>query len=122
MLATPLLSLVVHNKPALWTCLCLYSMTKSTSGATIFTSTIMLTTNSSPSETMGVVNSAAQAFSSLGRAVGPAMGGLLWSFSLGLRQVKGHQGVPFVVVGVISFGQFLVTRACPQSMNRTRKD
>ena len=101
----PLLSLVVHNKPALWTCLCLYSMTKSTSGATIFTSTIMLTTNSSPSETMGVVNSAAQAFS-----------------SLGLRQVKGHQGVPFVVVGVISFGQFLVTRACPQSMNSTRKD
>lgn len=74
---------------------------KSISGSNAFTSCLVLVNLAAPKESLGQVNGAGQTLASGVRALGPWLGGILWSVSLvsfnSLGIPAGHQWVPFAL-------------------------
>lgn len=74
---------------------------KSVSGSNAFTSCLVLVNLAAPKESLGQVNGLGQTLASAVRALGPWLGGILWSLSLvvfkSLGIPAGHQWVPFAL-------------------------
>ena len=81
---------------------------KSISGSNAFTSCLVLVNLAAPKESLGVVNGAGQTLASGVRALGPWLGGILWSLSLvtfnSLGIPAGHQWVPFALPIILAGG------------------
>lgn len=71
----------------------------------VFLSAVVLVNKSAPAGQLGAVNGAGQMLASAVRGAAPAMCGMLWAASLGLR-LPGHQFLPFAVVSVGFIGIF----------------
>jgi hypothetical protein len=67
--------------------------------------TVVLVNKSAPAGQLGAVNGAGQMLASAVRGAAPALCGLIWAASLGLR-MPGHQFLPFAVVGSLFVGIF----------------
>jgi hypothetical protein len=59
---------------------------------------VVLVNKSAPAGQLGAVNGAGQMLASAVRGAAPALCGVIWAASLGLR-LPGHQFLPFAVVG-----------------------
>jgi len=81
---------------------------KSISGSNAFTSCLVLVNLAAPKESLGSVNGAGQTLASGVRALGPWLGGILWSLSLvtfnSLGIPAGHQWVPFALPIILAGG------------------
>ncbi len=81
---------------------------KSVSGSNAFTSCLVLVNLAAPKESLGQVNGAGQTLASAVRALGPWLGGILWSLSLvvfkSLGIPSGHQWVPFALPVMLAVG------------------
>ena len=81
---------------------------KSISGSNAFTSCLVLVNLAAPKESLGQVNGAGQTLASGVRALGPWLGGILWSLSLvtfnSLGIPAGHQWVPFALPIILAGG------------------
>jgi len=119
---TPLMSAFRTNPGLLWSYIALNGALRGVTASTIFSCTAVIVNNSAPPGKLGFVNSLGQFSASLLRTVGPSLGGLLWSISVALKDVHGHQTLPFLVLGVFCVLQLMVTRACPKSLDKARKN
>ena len=81
--AIPVLNFV-HPKFLLWIVLMSILSLKMIFSALAFLATMVMVNNSVSTVHLGAINGLGQTFASLARAVGPALGGALWSFSLRL--------------------------------------
>lgn len=61
----------------------------------VLTSSMVILNLSASEETLGAVNGVGQMLASLARAVGPAICGAVWAFSVKFNFL-GHQSLPFV--------------------------
>ena len=81
---------------------------KSISGSNAFTSCLVLVNLAAPKESLGQVNGAGQTLASGVRALGPWLGGMLWSLSLvtfnSFGIPAGHQWVPFGIPIILAGG------------------
>jgi len=81
---------------------------KSISGSNAFTSCLVLVNLAAPKESLGQVNGAGQTLASAVRALGPWLGGILWSLSLAVFKSlgipSGHQWVPFALPVMLAVG------------------
>lgn len=74
----------------------------------------MIVNAAAPKESLGAVNGAGQSIASLVRALGPALGGLSWAWSLQLAAQHWwpawlpHQFVPFVITALMALGTDLI--------------
>jgi len=118
---TPLMSAFRKSPGLLWGYIALNGALRGVTASTIFSCTAVLVNNAAPPGKLGFVNSLGQFAASLLRTVGPSLGGLLWSIAVTLKDVRGHQALPFVVLGGFCVLQLLVTWACPESLNKARK-
>jgi len=97
---------VLPSHAAMWVALGM----KSIAGTNAFTSCIILVNTSAPKGSLGAVNGIGQTLASGVRALGPALGGLLWAWSiklfkaLGLESAWGHQFIPFGIAALIGLG------------------
>lgn len=108
---------------ALWTLTALHHLVRVACQTFAFTSIMIMINNSATPETLGVVNGIGQMSASGIRAVGPALGGLMWQYSL-----KSELAWPlnyhfvFVVLTLVSiFGAFAAS-IIPKSCDRRRSD
>ena len=85
---------------------------KSISGSNAFTSCLVLVNLAAPKESLGQVNGAGQTLASGVRALGPWLGGILWSLSLvafkSLGIPTGHQWIPFALPIILAGGCIVV--------------
>ncbi|XP_024370083.1 probable peptide/nitrate transporter At3g43790 isoform X2 [Physcomitrium patens] len=78
------MSSLLNNAPFLQWCLLLFcTAARSISACTAFTGSLILVSNSATPENMGAVTGLSHSFCSFFRANGPAIGGLVWSYSSG---------------------------------------
>ena len=79
-----------------------------------FTACLILVNAAAPKDALGAVNGAGQALASAVRALGPALGGLSWAWSLQLEPALPawlpHQYLPFAVAAAMMLGTDLVYR------------
>ena len=80
---------------------------KYVAGTNAFTSCIVLVNLVSPKESLGAVNGFGQTLASGVRALGPALGGIMWASSIRLfnsidEDLWGHQFLPFSFVSIIA--------------------
>jgi len=81
---------------------------KSAAASNSFTSCMILVNESAPPGTLGSVNGVGQTLASAVRAVGPALGGFSWAWSLqlfkalGAPSTFGHQFLPFSIAAGVS--------------------
>ena len=83
-------------------------------GTNAFTGCLILVNACAPVESLGAVNGVGQSLASLVRALGPALGGLSWAWSLQLAELAWwpgwlpHQYLPFVLAGLLALGTDVV--------------
>jgi len=71
-----------QNSRTLWICLLTTSTIKNVLATLTFTAIIITINHSVMDESLGKVNGVGQSMASLARAIGPALGGVLWSLSV----------------------------------------
>jgi hypothetical protein len=87
---------------------------KAISGTNAFTGCIILVNAVAPKDSLGAVNGAGQSLASLVRALGPALGGLSWGWSLQLAELAWwprwlpHQFLPFAAAGALALATDIV--------------
>eukprot|EP01039_Chlorochromonas_danica_P000379 gene379-412_t len=102
----------------LWPALILLSTIKNVFSCLCFTA-VMIQVNHSVSEKyLGAVNGLGQSFAALARAVGPALGGALWSLSIQTENVF----VNFMVVSFVLVGCGIINRHLPLSLDQKYHD
>eukprot|EP01104_Vermistella_antarctica_P003012 TRINITY_DN1318_c0_g1_i2.p1 TRINITY_DN1318_c0_g1~~TRINITY_DN1318_c0_g1_i2.p1 ORF type:complete len:745 (-),score=181.09 TRINITY_DN1318_c0_g1_i2:1897-4131(-) len=84
--------------------------------STTFVPVMVFVNNSVPTHNLGTVNGVGQACASLARAIGPALGGAIWSMSESIRQVPGHQYILFVAVAACIVATLLLSYRLPPSL------
>lgn len=73
---------LISNEYALWAAILLHQLLRTMFTSFTFSSVMVLVNETTTSETLGIINGIAQAFASLVRTIGPALGGIMWSSSL----------------------------------------
>ena len=102
-LCYPLLLYVRRAHPAAGYALfsVVFSLQQAVTG-TSFTSSSLMINEASPRPQIGAVNGAGHTLGSFTRALGPGIGGALWSFSLTAFS-RGGQFIPFALVEIVAF-------------------
>ena len=99
----PLVSLLMpDHKHAALVMLSVTLVLRATTGTSVSTSAAMITNMSSPKGQLGEVNGFGMTMMALMRALGPAIGGFVWSTTLQLN-IPQHQ---FVTYGLVAAGAF----------------
>ncbi|KAK9841642.1 hypothetical protein WJX74_009288 [Apatococcus lobatus] len=96
-LLVPMTSIVAGNTPAVLSWLAASFCCIRVVSTSVFTCSMVMVNNSGPRSQLGAINGAGQAVAAFVRALGPALGGVLWGASLHLP-VPGHQYVVFALV------------------------
>ena len=118
----PLLGLAASSSgPVKWSVLAGAMLLRSVAGLLQGTSTFMVVSNSVPASSLGSLNGAAQTISSLGRTVGPALGGIILAWSL-----QGRHPWPLNIFAVYNFVAvilvvvYFVAASLPAHVNHVR--
>ena len=99
--------------------LSIYSIMRSICGSIAFTSSMLLLNNSAQSN-LARINGVSQTITCLTRSIGPAMGGLIWSWSLRNEYPFDFQFV-FYLTGLCSFFGFWLARLVPREYDSVVK-
>jgi hypothetical protein len=100
-LVFPLLSLSAGTPAVLWPLLFLTLGFKMACAASSFTTIMMMIARGAEGEHLGSVNGISQSLGSCARAVGPTLGGTIWSWSLTLPFTF-HQEAVFVLIAAMA--------------------
>ena len=106
-LGVPAASLFLPSRHAAMAALCVTLAMKSVAGASTFTASMVMVNTSSPPSQLGQVNGMGQSVAAFVRGAGPAIGGLLWSCSIGTG-LPYHQFLVFGLLSLMSIGTTLV--------------
>ena len=106
-LVIPAASLVMPSTKGAMGILSLALTFKSVAGVSTFTSSMVMVNVASPPKQLGAVNGMGQSVAAFVRGVGPAIGGLLWSLSLGTG-LPYHQFMVFAGLSVASIFASLI--------------
>ncbi|CAM6035092.1 unnamed protein product [Sphagnum compactum] len=117
----PISSLIATVPVLQWSLLLLCMAARSVSACTTFTGVLILVSNSASPEHMGAVTGLSHSFCSFFRAVGPACGGVIWSFASG-RQFPLHQFLAWQFVVFLSICTFGLSYLLPPSLSRPKLD
>ena len=91
---------------------------KSLCGVMCFSGSMLLVNKAAPKDQMGGVNGAGMTVAALGRAVGPMVGGWLWSASMSTA-VPGFQFLPFGASGLLCAASLAYYRTLPEDLRRS---
>jgi len=86
-------------------------------GVTAFTGCMFLVNKFSPPDQIGAVNGAGMTIASLSRAVGPIIGGWLWTTAMAWG-VPGYQYLTFGIAGLLCFATSVFFKAMPRPPTR----
>lgn len=100
----------------LWPLLVITCVCKSVMSCFAFTAVMILINHSVTEEHLGVVNGLGQSLGSLARAVGPALGGALWSISTSHQMVF----LNFLFTSALMMGCLLLSNKLPSSLDHQR--
>ena len=115
-MSIPVATLVGGNKLAAQLYLCLSLSLKNVAATHAFTSSMILV-NHAGRHALGPVNGAGQMLASFVRAIGPALAGVIWGFSLHLS-LPGSQFVPFATAAIVALlNQFIYLLVSPSLAN-----
>lgn len=106
----------------LWSVLCIFLIVRYTTSNLSFTAVFILISNSAPTWKLGAVNGLGQSIVALGRGIGPAPIGIIFSWSL-------RNGLPFpfdfrfafLILGCLSMLTIGISMLLPPSINRSIK-
>lgn len=116
----PVSSLLV-GAPILQWCLLLACMTvRSIAACSTFTGVLILVSNSASPENMGAVTGLSHSFCSFFRAVGPALGGLVWSYASG-KHFFLHQFLAWVFVAFLSTLTYSLSFYLPPTLTKPKR-
>lgn len=101
----------------LWPTLLLMSLFKNVFACLSFTAVMLQINHSVTNELLGKVNGMGQSLASAARAIGPALGGMLWSISIQRQFVF----LNFIAVMVILAASSMVNHWLPMSIDRKRR-
>lgn len=104
-----------YGSIVLWFLMSAHHLVRSFCQTFAFTSIMVMINNSATLETLGVINGAGQMCASGVRAIGPALGGIMWQFSLksGLPY-PGNYHLVFVLLSIVSFIGWLESQLIPK--------
>ena len=93
-------------------------------GANLFTPVFMLINGSAPQRALGAVNGFAQTQAAFWRALGPLIGGGVWSLSLGWSGAWAdvHHWAPYAVVAALTGFTYLVSLMLRKKVNEDDPD
>jgi hypothetical protein len=100
----------------LWPLLVITCVCKSVMSCFAFTAVMILINHSVTEEHLGAVNGLGQSLGSLARAVGPALGGALWSIGTSHRMVF----LNFLFTSALMMGCLLLSNRLPSSLDHQR--
>ncbi|OZJ04906.1 hypothetical protein BZG36_02505 [Bifiguratus adelaidae] len=103
----------VRDNTLVWIALVMALLFKTICSVTVFTSSMILISNSAPSlSTLGTINGFAQCMASGTRAIGPAVGGALYSWGLAQAWLPWHLRVQVVwlVLALVGFCTFSLSQ------------
>jgi len=89
--------------------------------ATMFTCSIILVSNSAKPNQRGSVNGVAQSVASFVRALGPLLGGLVWTWSVSIS-FSLHNHIPYVIVTLICIANCVIAWQLPLSLNKPQSE
>ena len=111
-MSIPVATLVGANKLAAQLYLCLSLSLKNVAATHAFTSSMILV-NHAGRHALGPVNGAGQMLASFVRAIGPALAGVIWGFSLHMS-LPGSQFLPFATAAIVALlNQFIYLLVSP---------
>ncbi|KAJ7523035.1 hypothetical protein O6H91_18G035400 [Diphasiastrum complanatum] len=115
------LSTILPSFPQLqWALLLAAMAARSVTACTTFTGVLILVSNSATPRSMGAVTGLSHSFCSFFRAIGPALGGMIWSYASKCAFPL-HQFLAWLFVIVLSFCTFGLSFLLPPSLNRPKK-
>lgn len=115
----PMSSLLFSAPVLQWTLLLLCMAARSVSACTTFTGVLILVSNSAAPGNMGAVTGLSHSFCSFFRAIGPACGGLIWSFASG-KTFFLHQFLAWQFVVVLSSFTYGLSFLLPMSLSKPK--
>jgi hypothetical protein len=104
------------GRAALWAELAPIMVVRAMIGSSAFTAVMIIVNNGSPTGSLGAVNGLGQAGASLSRALGPLLGGSIWSLSLS-SHLPAHQFLPFLLPVSICVAAVLLARRLTDEFN-----
>ena len=115
------LSSLLEYAPFLQWCLLLACMAaRSVSACTCFTGVLILVSNSAPPENMGAVTGLSHSCCSFFRAIGPAIGGLVWSYASG-KNFFLHQFLAWEFVVLLSALTYGLSSYLPPTLTQPKR-
>ncbi|KAG0590850.1 hypothetical protein KC19_1G131300 [Ceratodon purpureus] len=109
------------NAPLLQWCLLLACMAaRSVSACTCFTGVLILVSNSASPENMGAVTGLSHSCCSFFRAIGPAIGGLVWSYASG-KHFFMHQFLAWDFVVLLSVSTYGLSFYLPPALTQPKR-
>lgn len=116
----PVSSLLGSNPELQWSLLLVCMAVRSVSACTTFTGVLILVSNSASPENMGAVTGLSHSFCNFFRAVGPAIGGLVWSYASGKRFFL-HQFLAWDFVVLLSTLTYGLSFYLPPSLTQPKR-
>lgn len=103
------------SESLLWVVLVATLVVKQCAGASAFLCVMLIVNQSGSGRELGAVNGIGQSFAALARAIGPALGGFLWSASLHMESwFELHDFVLFSTIGFMNFIAWVVAMRLPE--------
>jgi MFS family permease len=117
----PAVNNFVDSTPTLWTVLLLTMAVRTFGNTLVFTSTFVMITNSVTKDRLGSANGLGQSTAALARTFGPAVGGILfaWSLTNGLSYPLDISFV-FYLIGTLSLLQTVLAFKLPDRLNKRK--
>ncbi|CAM9948125.1 unnamed protein product, partial [Phaeothamnion confervicola] len=116
----PLQALLVHAdgsfSPWLWPVLVAAAAWRNLVSTMSFTAVIVLLNHTVPADRLGFVNGVGQLFASAARTVGPALGGVLWSYSVRVGFIYAN----FFICGALLLVSYLLALVTPAALEHAR--
>ncbi|BBM98422.1 hypothetical protein MPTK1_1g13390 [Marchantia polymorpha subsp. ruderalis] len=111
---------VLSETPTLQWILLMFTMAvRSAVACTAFTGVLILVTNSASSDNVGAVTGLSHSFCSFFRAIGPAIGGVIWSFS-STKNFPFHEFLAWQFVVLLSLCTFGLSYTLPKTLVRPK--
>lgn len=115
----PACSMLAGHPTLLWSLLLLTMSARSVVGCTTFTGVLILVSNSATPENMGTVTGLSHSFCSFFRAIGPALGGAIWSYTSS-KTFPLHPFLAWAFVALLSIGTYGLSYLLPTTLVRPK--
>jgi len=108
------------DKVTVMVIMCVYMLPKVWIHVVGFTATVLCVNNSAKAHLRGAINGLAQSVASAVRAIGPVLGGIVWSWSVTMNFTY-HAYVPFFLLTICCLLALCVACYLPSSLTKPRE-